>query len=48
VPHDPPVMSAPIEVTVTQVEPSSAKPARRTYRRSYGQSREREYNPRYR
>jgi hypothetical protein len=48
VPHEPPVMSAAIEVTVTQTEPSSAKPARRTYRRSYGYSREREYNPRYR
>jgi hypothetical protein len=54
VPHEPPVMSAAIEVTVTQAtvtqaEPSSAKPARRTYRRSYRYySREREYNPRYR
>lgn len=47
VPHDPAIMSAPIVVTVTQTEPSSGRPARRTPRRSDGSSRQ-NWNPRYR
>lgn len=46
VPHDPAIMSAPIEVTVTQTEPSSSRPARRTYRRSSQSTQN--WNPRYR
>ena len=48
VPHDPAIMSAPIEVTVTasETEPSSSRSSR-THRRSHGRARQ-EWNPRYR
>jgi hypothetical protein len=45
VPHDPAIMSAPIEVTVTQAEQSSGQSSGRNYRRSYQREN---YNPRYR
>lgn len=40
VPHDPAIMSAPIEVTVTQTEPSSGRSSRRSPRRIHSKPRE--------
>lgn len=49
VPHDPAIMSAPIEVTVTTTEQSSGQSSGQSYRRNYNRSyREPNYNPRYR